>query len=618
MKKLITIVLFILIPALKPSLFAETPPAIITLNSLNCEVKSNHECIYQIEREVLVNNKKGQEYSIHPIYFANRNELRKISITLYDKNKQLIRKIDPDAMLRHSVFSYSLFEDNSVAEINVGNDTYPYYLSIKYEIKLKEYLTFPEWEPQPFEKIATIYSAYTLTLPADFHFNYRFYNCQPKEEIIPLKDKIVYKWVLGEIMPINLEDCARPFKIKIPYGLFIPQTFMYADKDGISDSWGLFGKWVSDIEDGLDLLPDEEINKIRDLTKEKKTEVEKISVLYKYMQRNIRYVSVQIGSGGYKTYSAAYVCKNKYGDCKAMSNYMHAMLRVAGIPSSLVLVRAGENEPEIDTSFVYPGDFNHCILCIPLKNDTVWLECTSSNNPPNYLGTFTAGKQVLIINGNKSTLKSTPKYGKDRNFIHVKSEVEIKKDQTWSITVSKQYNGYETDEIRNRVRTLPDEKLKKWFINSQPYQEIALKSIQYTCNDSFPLVTGNISFTCRRKAGPTPVHATMTKLSDYCPISKQNRTEDIFIPNSYEYTDTTIFTFPLEYKLLALPSSREISARFGSYSKKVIQEKNSVMIVRTLSKNSGTYSKEHIPEFNEFSTGINKLENEEVVYSANE
>ena len=46
---------------------------------------------------------------------------------------------------------------------------------------------------------------------------------------------------------------------------------------------------------------------------------EKIRVLYRYLQQNHRYISVQVGIGGMQPISASAVYTNGYGDCKGLS-----------------------------------------------------------------------------------------------------------------------------------------------------------------------------------------------------------------------------------------------------------------------------------------------------------
>ncbi|NJK82774.1 MAG: transglutaminase domain-containing protein [Saprospiraceae bacterium] len=104
------------------------------------------------------------------------------------------------------------------------------------------------------------------------------------------------------------------------------------------------------------------------MTEEAKSNKEKIAILYRFLQDNMRYVSVQLGIGGWQTYDAQYVEQNKYGDCKALSNFMKAMLKTLDIPAYTAAVygdsRGVPLEAEEDFSFPL---FNHVIYIFPMK-----------------------------------------------------------------------------------------------------------------------------------------------------------------------------------------------------------------------------------------------------------
>ena len=67
----------------------------------------------------------------------------------------------------------------------------------------------------------------------------------------------------------------------------------------------------------------------------------KVAVLYNYLQQNTHYVGIQLGIGGWQTYDAAYVATKKYGDCKALSNFMISLLKEAGIKGHAVVIKGG-------------------------------------------------------------------------------------------------------------------------------------------------------------------------------------------------------------------------------------------------------------------------------------
>ena len=103
--------------------------------------------------------------------------------------------------------------------------------------------------------------------------------------------------------------------------------------DGDLTSWKNFGNWYYNLCKGVVNLSDETKNTLKEMVKNAANDKEKMKIIYKYLQANFRYVSIQLGIGGYKPFDAAFVNQKKYGDCKALSNYMKACLDAIGINS---------------------------------------------------------------------------------------------------------------------------------------------------------------------------------------------------------------------------------------------------------------------------------------------
>ena len=84
------------------------------------------------------------------------------------------------------------------------------------------------------------------------------------------------------------------------------------------------------------MLPEDIKKKVHELTDHLKDPREKINVLYDFLQKNTHYISIQLGIGGWQPFPADYVAAKRYGDCKALSNYMIAWSNDPMIPKSTI------------------------------------------------------------------------------------------------------------------------------------------------------------------------------------------------------------------------------------------------------------------------------------------
>ena len=197
----------------------------------------------------------------------------------------------------------------------------------------------------------------------------------------------------------------------ITFVTIIPKYFSYG-RAGSFDTWKSYGDWHYAVNQDKVVLPAEEQKKVDRLVKDLIDPRKKIEVLYNYMQSKTKYVNVSIDEGGLIPYPASYVCENGYGDCKALTIYMKALLKQAGIESNYCLVNAGDRAKHIISSLP-SQQFNHVILGVPLGQDTVWLENTNQQIPTGYLGSFTQDRLVLWVDQDNSQLVKTPKLNFD-------------------------------------------------------------------------------------------------------------------------------------------------------------------------------------------------------------
>jgi len=403
MKKIILIIV-LLFAFLFPSSGINND-AVVTKFSTQIIV-SKTKCTKEVSLILQINNPQGDKFTSFYIPYSDNRKLKKLSGEIKDLRNESIRKLSNKDIITSSLFDNSNFyNDNLVKRFSLKHNVYPYLVQVNFQWEISPYIGIVHWYPIWDDEIATQSAELTVTIPSEIPFKLNPHSIE-NPEITETPGGKIYHWE-SSYERMSMDDIYSPsIYDRIPFVEMVPTNFNYI-VPGSFESWKAFGEWELSVSKGLDDLTDQEKIHIDKLTEGISDPKEIISILYHYMQDNTRYVSVDIDLGGLKPYPASYVCNNRFGDCKALSNYMQALLAYKGIQSNCIDINAGVKNQKIYSDFP-AQQFNHVLLAVSFPSDTIWLECTSNTDPVNYLGPFTQNRPALWIEKNNSRLVRTP------------------------------------------------------------------------------------------------------------------------------------------------------------------------------------------------------------------
>jgi tetratricopeptide (TPR) repeat protein/transglutaminase-like putative cysteine protease len=159
-------------------------------------------------------------------------------------------------------------------------------------------------------------------------------------------------------------------------------------------NWDELGKWFGGLV-APRAAPTAEIKaKADELTRDARTQSEKIQDLYAFVATKYRYIGIGLGIGRYQPHEAADVLSNDYGDCKDKHTLLQALLAAEGIQAYPALINSSA---KIDEDVPSPGQFDHVITAIPQGKGYLFLDSTPEVGPFGYLTANLRDKWALVI-----------------------------------------------------------------------------------------------------------------------------------------------------------------------------------------------------------------------------
>jgi hypothetical protein len=153
---------------------------------------------------------------------------------------------------------------------------------------------------------------------------------------------------------------------------------------------------------------------VESLIKDKKTDEEKMSSIFYWVQDNIRYIAYEDGIAGFKPDEAQNVYEKKYGDCKGMANLTKEMLKLAGYDARLTWI--GTKSIRYDYSIPSLAVDNHMICTVILNGKKYYLDATEDYNPLGEYAERIQNRPVMIEDGDRYILDKVPGADKTKDL----------------------------------------------------------------------------------------------------------------------------------------------------------------------------------------------------------
>jgi hypothetical protein len=436
---------------------------------------------------------------------------------------------------------------------------------MEYEISYSGTLFYPSYDINEADE-SVEQSSFTVKVPTELGLHYRAQKTTIKPTITQEAAYAVYNWQVRDLKAMPKEEGSVLNDYYYPKVVLAPNKFRLYDTKGDLSTWKSFGAWSYELNKGLDELPEDRKAFYRELVKNAKNDREKVEIVYKYLQQNFRYVSIQLGIGGYKPFPAKFTDEKKYGDCKGLSFYVLSVLNSLGIKSYFALVNAYYNQEPVSADFPVQA-FNHVILCVPQPKDSIWLDCTSNDAEFGVLGSFTENRNALLVTENGGVLVPTPRSKPAENLLAMTTDIDLNEDGSGIVHSATCSKG----EMRGTMKAIFEAK-------KDDQKNLLVNYLGFKQPDEFVVTHGN-----HHDDYDVNLELSIEKIPQFSAGSKmflnpriytlwptrlpkaEGRTQDFFFRYPFIKTDTTRYHLPAEYSVDVLPKSNSIECAFASY-----------------------------------------------------
>jgi hypothetical protein len=411
-------------------------------------------------------------------------------------------------------------------------------------------------------------ASYSVDGPANMPLTSQLYHPERGSKIESSKskvgDRMHYAWSVKNA-PQLVPEAAMDFSTEVP--MLVVTT---------DPSWQHFSQWWAKLtEPQLEATADIKA-KVKELTKDAKTDDDKIKALYDFVAQDIRYRGLGVGPRtGYTPRKASETFTSRWGVCRDVSILLTSMLRESGIQAYPVLTNVGD---PVLGKIAYDG-FNHAIVAMP-KKDGGWtyIDPTAKNNTALLPG-YEAEQNTLVSTAKGEALLSIPALDPAANLGHATATTAIAADGSMTSKIKLETKGMFDLIVRSSAAML-----------SKDQQQEALEGLLHHALPDAQLVSFDVTsalalFTPMEINVEIKVPNAAPKTGDYRLLrsvvtsgalglvenvmprilgADPNRKYGLDVHVTFQYDQDETITLPADTKVLALPNDAKAASKSSS------------------------------------------------------
>lgn len=572
-------------------------------------------------RVLAVLNKMGDgDANLYEFYDTN-SRVKNVEVWVYNAFGKEMEHFKKKDFADVSRTGNNMYVDSRVLYLNYTPTTYPYTVVFESETETGDSAFISPWYPLGGYAESTQKSVFKIKFDPANKPKYKAKNLEGYDiNISETPEEITFS--ANNLKAIRYEEHSPSRDNILPNVTVALNSFKLKGTSGSGTDWHEFGSWMNkSLLTDVNQLPEGTIARVKSLVANETTNEGKARKIYQFVQDKVRYISIQIGIGGWKPMLATDVDKLSYGDCKALTNYTKSLLDIVGVPSYYTVLYGGSSERDIISDFTSLQG-NHVILGIPDGDEITWLECTSQDTPYGYIGDFTDDRDVLIMTPEGGKIAHTKIYKTEEST--QKNTIKAKVDAQGNVTADFESisEGLQYDDKYLLPKKKQDD-VDEFYKNRWSYiNGFSLSNFEFNNDRENIIFTEKVGVTIPKYANPVGNDflfcVNIFNQSRHIPPRIEDRKQNLYLDYGYLDIDTMEVEIPENFSIETLPEATILETKFGKYEIAFSKiSENELTYTRKLRMDKGEYPPEEYENFRDFLRSIARLDKTKILLKQN-